>query len=149
MPLVVPPATPVTTLTAPYIASTPTPGKFGNFVLGPVSSDATVAGGRASGDYLARFAAKEVATTRELLYTCPSDCRAVIMRISFANISGAARSVQLWVAGVQYEPGLALAIGEAKGESGAKEVLLPGEKIEAQASGAGVNAFISGVEEVS
>lgn len=149
MPLAIPPATPITTLTAPYTASTPTPGKFGGFVLGPVASGATVASERASGDYLARFAAKEVATTREVLYTCPSDCRAVIMRISFANVSGATRTVQLWVGGVQYEPGLALAIGEAKGESGAKEVLLPGQAIEAQASGAGVNAFISGVEEVS
>lgn len=151
MPATVPTQDDPVKLAAPFVAGPATSGTFGSAYVGgaglgqhpapPSSSE------RAPGDYLARFALKEVSQNRELLYTVAQGEKAVVREIVLANSSGAPRTVSLWIGGRLVEPGVSLAAGEAKRDA-PNWIAYPGDTLEAQASGAGVACLMAGVEEV-
>lgn len=97
-------------------------------------------------DTLRRFAAKELATARETLYTVPAGSTAVIRHVSFVNTTGSQITVQLWLGGLTVEPSLAVPASTSRAQD-AVWVLPATEAIEAVASAAGLNCFIYGVEE--
>lgn len=105
---------------------------------------------REPGDYLTVFASKALATgARELLYTAPDSTTGVIREVVFTNAGVASSTVKAWLGGVLVEPGLPVPAGESRAHTPAGWLLPPGARLEAESSGAGVNIFAFGVEEVS
>lgn len=104
---------------------------------------------REPGDYLTVFASKTLAAgQRELLYTAPEDTTGVIREMVFTNSGVAASTVRAWLGGVLVEAGLSVPAGESRSQTLAGWLLPSGSKLEASSSGAGVNIFAFGVEEV-
>jgi hypothetical protein len=127
-----------------------TVSSFGSAVVPRVSLDSQGTPGAAEkppGDYPMVAALKEVAVVRERLYEAPAGTTAYVRYALFANNSGAARVVRIWLGGRLIEPGLALAIGQAKSDN-PLWILRPGERLEASADGTGVDCTITGIEEV-
>lgn len=104
---------------------------------------------REPGDYLTVFASKTLAAgQRELLYTAPDNTTGVIREVVFTNTGAAASTVRVWLGGVLVEAGLSVPAGQSRSQAVAGWLLPPGAKLEADSSGAGVNIFAFGVEEV-
>lgn len=135
-------------LAAPFAAGPATSGTFGSFVSPKTLVSAPSAPTREPGDYLARFAAKGLAVTREVLYRVPQGTRAVVRHFGFVNDSGVDLTGRLWVGGLLHVPLLTVPANKSRAQDLPEWVLLPGETIEGQASGAGLNVFLYGVEEV-
>jgi hypothetical protein len=149
MPAVIPVLSAPVKLTAPFAAGPATSGTFGSAVIGGgLRIVAPVAPPREPGDYLARFAAKGLSTTREVLYRVPRGTRAVVRHFGFVNDSGLDVTGRLWVGGLLHVPTLTVPASKSRAQDLPEWVLLPGETIEGQASGAGLNVFLYGIEEV-
>ena len=145
--LVIPPEYPPVRLGVPFTASTLTVSSFGSMVLPGTPRSSTKAADRPPGDYPAVYALRELPATREVLYSVPAGTTAYVRYASFTNNSGAARTVQVWVGGRRIVAALAIAANEQKVDD-VLWMLRPGQALEAQADGAGVDCIITGVEEV-
>lgn len=84
---------------------------------------------------------------RELLYRAPAGTTAYIRYALFTNNSDAARNVQVWVGGRRIIAAVSLTAGQEKSDA-PLWILRAGEALEAQADGTGVEAYITGIEEV-
>jgi hypothetical protein len=146
---IVPPGQLVYRAATPYTTSPLTVSSFGSAILpGFVGGGAAQApADRPPGDYPAIYALKELAAVRERLYEAPVGTTAYVRYALFANNATAARIVKIWLGGRLIEPGLALAIGQAKSDN-PLWILRPGERLEASADGTGVDCTITGIEEV-
>jgi hypothetical protein len=142
-----PPGQLVYRASVPFTASGLTVSSFGSAVLLDTRKTAQVPAERPSGDYPAIYALKELPATREILYSVPADTTAYIRYASFTNNSGAAKTVQVWVGGRRIVAALAIAANEQKVDD-VLWMLKPGEMLEAQADGVGVDAIITGIEEI-
>ena len=131
----------------PFTPSTLTVSSLGSGVSPKAMEVARPAAERPPGDYPAVYALKELATVREKLYEAPAGTTAYVRYASFTNNSGAARTVQVWVGGRRIVAALAIAANEQKVDD-ILWMLKPGQALEAQADGAGVDAIITGIEEI-
>lgn len=104
---------------------------------------------REPGDYLTVFASKTLAAgAREVLYTAPEDTTGVIREMVFTNSGLTTSTVRVWLGSVLVEAGLSVPAGASRSQALAGWLLPAGAKLEADSSGAGVNIFAFGVEEV-
>lgn len=144
---VIPPGQLVYRASTPFTTSTLTVSSFGSAVVPETAARTEAAAERPPGDYPAAYALKELATVRERLYEAPAGTTAYVRYASFTNNSTSARTVQVWVGGRRIVAGLSIGAGEQKVDD-LLWMLKPGQTLEAQADGAGVDATITGIEEV-
>ncbi len=142
-----PPGQLVYRASTPYTASPLTVSSFGSAVLPETAAKTGAAAERPPGDYPAVYALKELATVRERLYEAPAGTTAYVRYASFTNNSGATRTVQVWIGGRRIVAALAIAVNEQKVDD-VLWMLKPGQALEAQSDGAGVDCIITGIEEV-
>lgn len=101
------------------------------------------------GDLVAQFVMAAAPTSRTTMYTVPVGYNAIIRWMDLVNTTGSAITVDVWLNNVQWENDRSVP-GNDKYARDTITELGPGQLMELQASGAGVNAFISGVlEQVS
>lgn len=150
MPAVIPAQKEPVRLAAPFVAGPATSGTFGSAVIGggAVLAAPPPASLREPGDYLSRFAAKSLAPARELLYRTPQGARAVVRHLGLVNDSAGDLTMRLWIGGLLHVPTVTVPAGKSRAQDVPGWLLLPGETIEGQASGPGLNVFLYGVEEV-
>lgn len=144
---ITPPGQLVYRASTPFTTSTLTVSSFGSAVVPETAARSQAAADRPPGDYPALYALKELATVRERLYEAPAGTTAYVRYASFTNNSGATRTVQVWVGGRRIVASLAIAVGEQKVDD-LLWMLGPGQALEAQADGAGVDVIITGIEEI-
>jgi hypothetical protein len=99
-------------------------------------------------DVVAQFVMAAVPTSRTTLYTVPVGRTAVIRWMDLVNTTGSAITVDVWLNNVQWENDRSVP-GNDKYARDTITTLGPGQLIEMQASGAGVNGFMSGVLELA
>lgn len=131
----------------PFTASGLTVSSFGSAVLLDERKVVSGVADRPPGDYPTVYALRELPAVREALYSVPAETTAYVRYASFTNNSSAARTVQVWVGGRRIVAGLAVAANEQKVDD-LLWMLGPGQMLEAQADGAGVDAIITGIEEI-
>lgn len=142
-----PPGQLVYRTSVPFTASGLTVSSFGSAVLLDTRKTAQAPAERPPGDYPVVYALRELPAAREGLYSVPADTTAYVRYASFTNNSGVARTVQVWIGGRRIVAALALATNEQKVDD-VLWMLKPGQALEAQADGAGVDCIITGIEEV-
>lgn len=98
------------------------------------------------GDLVSQFVMAAVPTSRTTMYTVPVGYNAIIRWMDLVNTTGSAITVDAWLNGVQWENDRSVPGNDKYARDTITEIG-PGQLIELQASGAGVNAFISGVLE--
>ena len=135
-------------LTTPFAAGPATSGTFGSAILGPAGTVAAPESARAPGDYLTRFAAKTLSTSRELLYVVPDGTRAVVRHFGLVNTAASQITASLWIGGLLHVPAIPVPVGASRAQDVPEWLMLPGERLEGSASAAGLNLFVYGVEEV-
>jgi hypothetical protein len=128
------------------------------YVEGPHRSEVfdTVISGQAGGvivatwedDLVAQFVIAAIPTARTTMYTTPVGRNAIIRWMDLVNTTGSAQTVNVWVNGVQWEAARSVAANDKYSRDTLLE-LSAGQLIEMQASAAGVNGFIGGVEELA
>lgn len=101
---------------------------------------------RSEQDVVKRFVGSAITTSRVTYYTTPAGKNSVIRYINLCNDSGSSVTVQVWLDGLKYLSSAVVAAGQTLVHE-AGNALAEGQVIEAQASAAGVNMFVTGVEE--
>lgn len=98
------------------------------------------------GDLVAQFVMAAAPTSRTTMYTVPVGYNAIIRWMDLVNTTGSAITVDVWLNGMQWENDRSVPGNDKYARDTITEIG-PGQLIEVQASGAGVNAFVSGVLE--
>lgn len=103
---------------------------------------------RAVGDYGARFYGGAAPTSRTTLYTADTNVRGYIRHVGVINTGGTDRTITFWLGGVQVTPAINIPANDTRAMDVSMWLLRSGDLLEAQASGAGLNLVVFGVEEV-
>ena len=99
-------------------------------------------------DLVEQFVIDAIPTSRTTMYTVPVGRRAIIRWMDLVNTTGSAITVDVWLNNVQWENDRSVP-GSDKYARDTITTLAAGQLIEMQASGAGANAFVSGVLELA